>query len=360
MPLSDHDDLLSLVRETQDHIDDSDSDSESSYVLCDVKRHTTTIVQVSPSSHEPAQVAVVSPPGTGPHIHSPTCGCSWVQTFQQSQERSGVVHTMRVAERRGILESASSEAYNYSNPELPKYEPRHQTLQPLKSCMKKAAPFRGCDESDVEDANDDQKNEGQDNKSSEEQTMSVRFDNVSEATCILTGEQVPRAPKKARSALRWLFHKGKLLTNKAARAMSSSPHSSEDEDEAKASSGNWAAQDKEIKRRLERAIDYAEANERAAIIRGALDLLVYVSTLDSRHADLASCIVSRLGKGKVVGSYTSEEREFVNRGMANTSEIPEAMYRDKDTAMSWSQNRTRNGPHNVTRFANTESRDLPW
>ncbi|KAM0197766.1 hypothetical protein ACHAPA_003257 [Fusarium lateritium] len=104
--------------------------------------------------------------------------------------------------------------------------------------------------------------------------------------------------------------------------------------ESDESSSEFLAQDEEIERLLNRATDICDANERASIIRGSLDFLMTVyNKIYGGGPEVISAILERLGP-RSIGSYVGDEREFAN-GYEFIFEVPESMYRDKETSMSW-------------------------
>jgi hypothetical protein len=101
----------------------------------------------------------------------------------------------------------------------------------------------------------------------------------------------------------------------------------------------FIAQDQEIERRLNRATDICDANEKASIIRGSLDFLMVVyDRLDPGNSDRIGSILERLGP-RSIGSYVDKEREFANC-YELTCEVPQSLYREKETSMSWKRQDT--------------------
>jgi hypothetical protein len=96
----------------------------------------------------------------------------------------------------------------------------------------------------------------------------------------------------------------------------------------------FITQDQETNRLLDRATSICDANEKASIIRGSLDFLMVVyDRLDPENSDRIDSILERLGP-RSIGSYVDDEREFANC-YEFTCEVPQSLYRDKETSMSW-------------------------
>ncbi|KAH7239263.1 hypothetical protein BKA59DRAFT_532086 [Fusarium tricinctum] len=100
-------------------------------------------------------------------------------------------------------------------------------------------------------------------------------------------------------------------------------------------SPEFMAQDEEIERRLNRATDICEANERASLIRGSLDFLMVICNGMSNKPNRVAIILERLGP-RSIGSYVGKEREFTECRYS-LHEVPEDLYRDKETSMSWGE-----------------------
>ncbi|KAH6959257.1 hypothetical protein DER45DRAFT_630237 [Fusarium avenaceum] len=105
------------------------------------------------------------------------------------------------------------------------------------------------------------------------------------------------------------------------------------ETERDESSPEFMAQDEEIERRLNRATDICEANERASLIHGSLDFLMVVCNGFSYKPNRVPIILERLGP-RSIGSYVGKEREFTEC-RDSLHDVPEELYRDKETSMSW-------------------------
>lgn len=105
------------------------------------------------------------------------------------------------------------------------------------------------------------------------------------------------------------------------------------ETESDDSSPEFMAQDEEIERRLNRATDICEANERASLIRGSLDFLMVVCNGFSYKPNRVPIILERLGP-RSIGSYVGKERKFTECRYS-LHEVLEDLYRDKETSMSW-------------------------
>ncbi|KAF4467553.1 hypothetical protein FALBO_5573 [Fusarium albosuccineum] len=311
---------------------------------------------------EPAQVSAVSHPDTGPHIHGPNCGCSWMQTFAKSQGQAAIKKLLDEAEEWGDLKSAFDTSYDYDHPEMPKFKPNHRTRTARRPCLKNGVPIvywedrKAVDDGDPDLSDEDEKFRVE-HKLLDKKDKQVRFNHISEATCILTGQSIPSTPKTPQSALRWSRKHLKLAMKKAYNALSSKPTDEDEVEEKPKRPSEFHAQDLDMEKRLEKATDICMANERASIIRGALDFYMYIClSIDSKAANKVAEIKCHLGRMASVGSYVGDEREFAKNGGIKVSLVPEEMYRNKETAMSWCEV-GRNGLYNTTRFSKVRERD---
>ncbi|KAM5343520.1 hypothetical protein ACJ41O_012057 [Fusarium nematophilum] len=360
------------------------------------KRKPSSVVPKVTEPTSPSSVTTTTPTdstakdaeanSTGPHIHGPDCGCSWFQTFKKNHDKAGVQRVLLSTDDWGDLESSADAQYDWTLPELPKCRPQHRILKPAKPAIKNAPPIVFWDDLDFDEGDldfafsDGEVEEAPEAKpprpaspGKDKAAKSVRFNVARPATCLQTGQDIQPTPRTPQARRRWSRQHFKLFYKKVHDAMSSS---SEDKKSDNSPSGEseekegedepnrplkFIAEDLAVRQQLERAIDVTEANERASILRGALDFYMYVCHMDSHSVDKAHQVVRRLGKFSSVGSYVGAEREFAVAGKGqNTSVIPETMYRDKETAMSWLKGGGLRGPYNVTRIGSAKDRDLPW
>ncbi|KAF5649520.1 uncharacterized protein FTJAE_957 [Fusarium tjaetaba] len=198
-------------------------------------------------------------------------------------------------------------------PQAPVHQPKHATLSPTKSCLKPPTSRAG-----------------------------IVLDRIEEdSPC----DPVPALkPSKGARVTFDLNSKVKsyLDFNLVSEMSYEETQGTSDEEEELDPDSPFAAQDLEIERRLARADAYRDANERAAILRGALDfLLVVCDRVDSVAADGIRFLLDKTGD-RCLGSYTGEEKDHVNPHQYG-NKVDQRLYRSKETAMSYkSRRRSRN------------------
>ncbi|KAF5704390.1 hypothetical protein FMUND_12578 [Fusarium mundagurra] len=205
-------------------------------------------------------------------------------------------------------------------PQVPVNQPKHATLSPEKSCLKRTTSLTGTaldrieEDSPLQPVPAPKPSKG----------ARVTFDLYETA-----GSDKPKPKFKSKSCFNFnIFSK---------MSYEETEHTSDEEEELDPNSP-FAAQDLEIQRRLARADVYRDANERTAIIRGALDFLLVVSDrVDSVAADRISNLLGKTGE-RCLGSYTGEEKDHVNPHQYG-NKVNQRLYRSKETAMSYLRRR---------------------
>ncbi|SPJ72580.1 uncharacterized protein FTOL_02309 [Fusarium torulosum] len=193
--------------------------------------------------------------------------------------------------------------------ESQKHVPKHATLSPKKSCLKPSSPRTGTPRTGTStDSDDDVRTEAH-----PKEFKWVRLSNLVKVIDIDGRDDfVPNS-------------RDEELHNTETKGQESSLE--------------FIAQDQEINRLLNRATSICDANEKASIIRGSLDFLMVVyNRVDPENSDGIDCILERLGP-RSIGSYVDDEREFANC-YEFTCEVPQSLYRDKETSMSWKRQET--------------------
>ncbi|KAF4415565.1 hypothetical protein F53441_14620 [Fusarium austroafricanum] len=221
--------------------------------------------------------------------------------------------------------------------EPPKREPNHANLSPDKSCLKPAPPMHG-----TVDRIDDLEITPVAEEKTTGSPKTVSFDSAE-----------PRSSKCQKTRSWDIFRKADREQKDEFQALL---EDIEDEDTPyeEDSSTEFASQDEEIERRIQRASDICTSNERASILRGSLDFyLVVCDRVDSTASSRIEVILQRLGP-RSIGSYVGEEKDFT-KGCYCGNKVPEHLYRSKETAMSWTRRRQ---SRSVIRLSSAWERDL--
>ncbi|KAF5558177.1 hypothetical protein FNAPI_5194 [Fusarium napiforme] len=215
-------------------------------------------------------------------------------------------------------------------PQTPVHQPKHATLSPIKSCLKPSTSRAGIVLDRIEE--DSPCDPVPAPKPSKGARVTFDLDETAES-----GKPKSKGKLKSRSK-----PKSYLNFNLFSEMSYEATQDTSDEEEELDPDSPFAAQDVEIERRLARADVYREANERAAILRGALDfLLVVCDRVDSVAADGIRFLLDKTGD-RCLGSYTGEEKYHVNPHQYG-NKVDQRLYRSKETAMSYkSRRRSRN------------------
>ncbi|KAF5611602.1 uncharacterized protein FSUBG_2039 [Fusarium subglutinans] len=228
-------------------------------------------------------------------------------------------------------------------PQVPVNQPKHATLSPDKSCLRPTTSLAGTVLDRIEE--DSPLELVPAPKPSGGKRVTFDLDEPTESD-----ESKPRPKPKSKSYFN--FNMASSLLN---RMRSQETEDSSDEEELDDPDSPFAAQDLEIQRRLARADSYRDANERASIIRGALDFLLVVSDrVDSVAAGRISDLLDKTGN-RCLGSYTGEEKDHVNPHQYG-NKVDQKLYRSKETAMSYLRRRQ---PRKITRLGTPYMRDCP-
>ncbi|KAF5249695.1 hypothetical protein FANTH_5003 [Fusarium anthophilum] len=228
-------------------------------------------------------------------------------------------------------------------PQVPVNQPKHATISPNKSCLKPPTSLAGTALDRIEE--DSPLELVPAPKPSKGKRVTFDLDEATESD-----ESKPRPKPKSKSYFN--FNMASSLLN---RMRSQETEDSSDEEDLDDPDSPFAAQDLEIQRRLARADSYRDANERASIIRGALDfLLVVCDRVDSVAADLISDLLDKTGN-RCLGSYTGEEKDHVNPHQYG-NKVDQKLYRSKETAMSYLRRRQ---PRKIIRLGTPYMRDCP-
>ncbi|KAF5666321.1 hypothetical protein FCIRC_10227 [Fusarium circinatum] len=228
-------------------------------------------------------------------------------------------------------------------PQVPVNRPKHATLSPDKSCLGPTTSLAGTVLDRIEEDRPLELVPAP--KPSKGKRVTFDLDETAESD-----ESKPRPKPKSKSYFN--FSMASSLFN---RMRSQETEDSSDEEDLDDPDSPFAAQDLEIQRRLARADSYRDANERASIIRGALDfLLVVCDRVDSVAADLISDLLDKTGN-RCLGSYTGEEKDHVNPHQYG-NKVDQKLYRSKETAMSYLRRRQ---PRKIVRLGTPYTRDCP-
>ncbi|KAG5802140.1 hypothetical protein H9Q74_012169 [Fusarium xylarioides] len=225
-------------------------------------------------------------------------------------------------------------------PQVPVNQPKHATLSPEKSCLKPSTSLAGTALDRIEE---------------DSPLQSVPTPKPSKGARVTfdlneTAESDKSKPKrKYKSKSYFNFNLLGKMSNQGPQ------DTSDEEEELDDPDSPFAAQDLEIQRRLGRADVYRDANERASIIRGALDFLLVVSDrVDTVAADRISHLLYKTGN-RCLGSYTGEEKDHVNPHQYG-NQVDQRLYRSKVTAMSFLRRRQ---SRNTIRLGTPQTRDCP-
>ncbi|KAJ4312059.1 hypothetical protein N0V84_010132 [Fusarium piperis] len=301
------------------------------------------------------------PPARSSRQHHSTCGCSPRSVARKNREIVRLEGILQHASSWGDLESPSDKAYDFDCPELLPRKPKHRTRMPVKSCLKRVAPVRFCDDLYSGESDSDCSSLSSDDDSDTDSICySFDGDNASrtgrllkfagkkkevkhvhfgKAHCLRTDQSMPSTPRtpqndsrmersRARQAVENKYHEMLAHKDDHAAKMQQFP------------SLAFTRQDAQVEQRLQRAIDITRANERAAIGRGALDFFIFVcrdrnSTGNQISEHLVDRLVNHRGNLSIVASYHGEERQYANPGTSNVSPVPAYLYRDCQSSMSW-------------------------
>jgi hypothetical protein len=253
-----------------------------------------------------AAEAVVSPPNEA----KPTKDAKFVKREEDS-------HTSRMACCMGLFKMRSK-----PEPQAPVNQPKHATLSPTKSCLKPCTSLAGIVLDRIEENSPREPVPAP--KPSKSASVTFDLDETAESD---------KSKRKLKSKSKSYFD-----FNLFSKSSYEETQDTSDEEEELDPDSPFAAQDVEIQRRLARAYVYRDANERAAIIRGALDFLLVVSDrVDSVAADRIGVLLDRTGD-RCLGSYTGEEKDHVNPHQYG-NKVNQSLYRSKETAMSYKRRR---------------------
>ncbi|KAF5587814.1 hypothetical protein FPCIR_7398 [Fusarium pseudocircinatum] len=209
-------------------------------------------------------------------------------------------------------------------PQVPVNQPKHATLSPTKSCLKPNTSLAGTGLDRIEEDSPLQSVPAP--KPSKGASVTFELDETAEK-----GKSKRKRKPKSKSKSYFNF-------NLFSKTSYEETQDTSDEEEELDLDSPFAAQDVEIQRRLARADVYCDANERASIIRGALDFLLVISDrVDSVAADRISVLLDKTGH-RCLGSYTGEEKNHVNPHQYG-NEVNQRLYRSKETAMSYKRRR---------------------
>ncbi|KAI8713872.1 hypothetical protein NCS52_01233100 [Fusarium sp. LHS14.1] len=298
------------------------------------------------------------PPAKPTEHHHSACGCSPRSVVKKNQEVLRLEGILLNMNSWGDLKSPSDKAYDFDLPVFPPLVPKHRKRRPVKSCLKKVAAVKFCDDPDSSDSDSDCSSVSSDDSDTdsichsfdgdnasrtgrvsrfvEKKVKSVRFGST---RCIRTGQGMAPTPRTPENDSRKERYKARQMMENKYRKMLA-----HDENEAanteQPPSIAFIRQDEEVERCLARAEDISRANERTAIGRGALDFFIFVcrdknSTGNQICEHLVDRLIKHRGNLSIVGSYHGEEREFANPGTSNVSPVPAYLYRDCRSSMSW-------------------------
>ncbi|PNP85963.1 hypothetical protein FNYG_01019 [Fusarium nygamai] len=207
-------------------------------------------------------------------------------------------------------------------PQVPVNQPKHATLSPEKSCLKPNTSLAGTALDRIEEDSPLQSVPAP--KPSKGTRVTFDLDETAESD---------KSKRKLKSKSKSYFN-----FNLFSKTSYEETQDTSDEEKELDPDSPFAAQDVEIQRRLARADVYRDANERASIIRGALDFLLVVSDrVDSVAADRISVLLDKTGD-RCLGSYTGEEKDHVNPHQYG-NKVDQRLYRSKETAMSYKRRR---------------------
>ncbi|KAF9761459.1 hypothetical protein IL306_003804 [Fusarium sp. DS 682] len=203
-------------------------------------------------------------------------------------------------------------------PQFTGHQPNHANLSPGKSCLKPGTSQASTPLDLIEEDSED----------------SLRIEMIPAPKPPKSGKTVTFAAEPARYKSKGTFNafKHKKRMEQVAKNMAMAGENP-DPDPIDPNSP-FASQDEETLRMLRKSSDYRNANERAAILRGALDFLLTVADrVDTDASHRIGMILGRLGD-RSIGSYTGEERKYANpHNSANRVQL--SMYRSRETAMSY-------------------------
>ncbi|KAF5682026.1 hypothetical protein FDENT_7836 [Fusarium denticulatum] len=209
-------------------------------------------------------------------------------------------------------------------PQVPVNQPKHATLSPTKSCLKPNTSLAGTGLDRIEEDSPLQSVPAP--KPSKGARVTFELDETAESE---KSKRKPKSKSKSKSYINFDFF---------SKTSYDETQDTSDEEEELDPDSPFTAQDVEIQRRLARADVYRDANERASIIRGALDFLLVVSDrVDSVAADRISVLLDKTGD-RCLGSYTGEEKDHVNPHQYG-NKVNQKLYRSKETAMSYKRRR---------------------
>ncbi|KAM0438564.1 hypothetical protein ACHAPT_001315 [Fusarium lateritium] len=298
--------------------------------------------------------------------HNTFCGCPHDSISAKNLEMLHVENMLREAEQWGDLRSPSDKAYDFNCPELPRCKPKHRSMVPTKSCLKKVPPVRFCDDLNSGESDSDYSSSSEDDsdtdsichsfdgdnasrawdglmpfgkaKGKEEKVLKyVQLGPVARAICLRTGQSMPATPRTPQNDWRLRQNRSKLAIEKMYRELCRHSSGNDAEVTRQPPGPDFTEQDLEVNQRLRRAKDYCHANERAAIGRGALDFFIYVCR--DKNAKCKRIVMERLFEHRsstpIVGSYLGEERRYANSGTSGVSPVPSHLYRDCESSMSW-------------------------
>ncbi|EWG41634.1 hypothetical protein FVEG_03707 [Fusarium verticillioides 7600] len=203
-------------------------------------------------------------------------------------------------------------------PQAPVNQPKHATLSPTKSCLKPSNSLAGIVLDRIEEGSPHEPVPAP--KPPKSASITFDLDETAESD---------KSKRKLKSKSKSYFN-----FNLFSKSSYEETQDTSDEEEELDPDSPFAAQDVEIQRRLARADVHRDANERAAIIRGALDFLLVVSDrVDSVAADRIGVLLDKTGD-RCLGSYTGEEKDHVNPHQYG-NKVSQSLYRSKETAMSY-------------------------
>ncbi|KAF5569408.1 hypothetical protein FPHYL_2224 [Fusarium phyllophilum] len=225
-------------------------------------------------------------------------------------------------------------------PQIPVNQPKHATLSPAKSCLKPTTSLAGTALDRIEEDSPLQPVPAP--KPSKGARVTFDLDETAESD-----KSKPKYKYKSKSCFNF---------NLLGKTSNQGPqYTSDEEEELDDPDSPFAVQDLEIQRRLGRADVYRDANERASIIRGALDFLLVVSDrVDTVASDRIRYLLDKTGN-RCLGSYTGEEKDHVNPHQYG-NQVDQRLYRSKETAMSFLRRRQ---SRNTIRLGTPWTRDCP-
>ncbi|KAF5599268.1 hypothetical protein FPANT_3551 [Fusarium pseudoanthophilum] len=287
----------------------------------DIKQVNSGVVIITNSVAQPQSAALCNiedeavPKAAEAVVSPPTEAKSTRDAKFVKREEGG--HISRVACCMNLFKMRSKH-----ESQAPVHQPKHATLSPKKSCLKPSTSLAGIVLDRIEE--DSPLEPVSAPKPSKGARVTFDLDETAES-----GKSKCKIKSKVKSYLHFnLFSE---------MAYEETQDTSDKEEELDPDSP-FAAQDLEIERRLARADVYRDANERAAILRGALDfLLVVCDRVDSVAAGGIRVLLDKTGN-RCLGSYTGEEKYHVNPHQYG-NKVDQRLYRSKETAMSYNRGR---------------------